>query len=401
MAARGQIRPRGSIQLARVFGIRVGVSASWFFVLLFLIFFLSQYFHEVLKGSTSTAYAVAVVGAFGYFASLVLHELGHALVSRRLGIPILGIDLWFFGGMARPAREPETAGEEFKVAAAGPLVTLAIVVICAVAIALIASSGPYLQTTGSPQGHAVKALLGEEGVTTTPAVALLGWLLFINALLLVFNLVPAFPLDGGRIARAAIWWRTGDRNRGTRMTGRAGQGFAMALGLIGLLVLLEGDSFGIFTLLLGVILYQAAGGAVIQGAIGQRIQSVTVADIMEREPVAIPTELKLLDAQEQFFLRYRQPWFAVIDHTRHFLGVVREQRIDEEIAAGRPALEVGEVLEQDLPVRIDEQEPLESLLRSEALGRLGGMVAVDADGVLRGIVTVAQIRAALNPAGGR
>lgn len=394
------MRPRGSIQLARIFGIRVGVSGSWFLVLLFLIFFLSQYFHEILRGSTSTAYAVAVAGAFGYFASLVLHELGHALVSRRLGIPILGIDLWFFGGMARPAREPETAGEEFKVAAAGPAVTLAIVVVCAVAITLIANNGPYLQSTGA-QGGAVNALLGEEGTTTTPVVALLGWLLFINTLLLVFNLVPAFPLDGGRIARAAIWWRTGDRNRGTRMTGRAGQGFAMALGLIGLLVLLEGDSFGIFTLLLGVILYQAAGGAVTQGAIGQRIQSVTVADIMDRDPVTIPAELKLLDAQEQFFVRYRHPWFAVIDHTRHFLGVVREQRVDEEIAAGRPALEVGDVLEQDLPVRIGEQEPLESLLRSEALGRLGGMVAVDADGVLRGVVTVSQIRAALNPAGGR
>jgi Zn-dependent protease len=386
------MRPRGSIQLARIFGIRVGVSASWFFVLLFLIFFLSQYFHEVLGGSTSTAYAVAVAGAIGYFASLILHELGHALVSRRLGIPILGIDLWFFGGMARPAREPETAGEEFKVAVAGPLVTLGIVVLCAIAIVLAAS--------GSHLTSAVLTREAEAGVTATPLLALLGWLLFINAILLVFNMVPAFPLDGGRIARAAIWWRTGDRNRGTQMTGRAGQGFAMALGLIGLLVLLDGDSFGIFTLLLGVILYQAAGGAVMQGAIGRRIQSVTVADIMDREPVTIPAELKLLDAQEQFFVRYRHPWFAVVDHARHFLGVVREQRIDEEIAAGRPALEVGEVLEQDLPVRIDEQEPLEALLKSEALGRLGGMVAVDADGVLRGVVTVAQIRAALNPAGG-
>jgi Zn-dependent protease len=386
------MRPRGSIQLARIFGIRVGVSASWFFVLLLLIFFLSQYFHEVLGGSTSTAYAVAVAGAIGYFASLILHELGHALVSRRLGIPILGIDLWFFGGMARPAREPQTAGEEFKVAVAGPLVTLAIVVLCAAAI--------VLATSDSHLSSAVLTREAEAGVTATPLLALLGWLLFINAILLVFNLVPAFPLDGGRIARAAIWRRTGNRNRGTQMTGRAGQGFAMALGLIGLLVLLEGDSFGIFTLLLGVILYQAAGGAVMQGAIDQRIQSVTVADIMDREPVTIPAELKLLDAQEQFFVRYRHPWFAVIDHTRHFLGVVREQRVDEEIAAGRPALEVGEVLEQDLPVRIDEQEPLEALLKSEALGRLGGMVAVDADGVLRGVVTIAQIRAALNLAGG-
>ncbi|MGA9875676.1 MAG: site-2 protease family protein [Solirubrobacteraceae bacterium] len=390
MATRRPIGPRGggSIQLARIFGIRVGVSASWFLVLLFLIFFLSQYFHEVLGGSTSTAYAVAVVGALGYFASLVLHELGHALVSRRLGIPILGIDLWFFGGMARPAREPQTAGEEFKVAAAGPAATLAILVVCVAAVYLIAP------------GNFSNALLVKESITITPLEALLAWLAFINALLLVFNLVPAFPLDGGRIARAAIWWRSGDRNRGTRITGRAGQVFAMVLGLVGLLALLDGDSFGIFTLLLGLILYQASGGAVMQGAIGQRIQSVTVGDIMDREPVAIPAEVKVLDAQEQFFTRYRDPWFAVVDHARHFLGVVRSERIDAEIAAGRPALEVSEVLEQNLPVRIDEAEPLESLLRSEGLGRLGGMVAVDADGVLRGVVTVAQIRRALNPAGG-
>jgi Zn-dependent protease len=382
------MQTRGSIQLARIFGIRIGVSASWFVVLV-LIVFLSQYFHEVLGGSSSTAYAVAVGGALGYFASLILHELGHALASRRLGIPILGIDLWFFGGMAKPAREPETPGEEFKISAAGPAATFAVLLVCGVAIALIASGG-----------HFTDAVLKKEHFTTTPVLALLGWLAFINAALLIFNLVPAFPLDGGRIARAAIWWRTGDRHRGTRITGRAGQVFAMALGLFGLLGLVSGGSWGLFSLVLGLILYQASGGAVMQGALGQRIQSVRVADIMDREPPTMLAELKLLDAQEQFFQRYRRPWFAVVDHARHFLGVVRSERIDQEIAAGRPALEVGEVLEQDLAIRIDEQEPLESLLRSEGLGRLGGMVAVDADGVLRGVVTVAQIRQALNPAGG-
>ncbi len=382
------MQTRGSIQLARIFGIRIGVSMSWFFVLFFLIFFLSQYFHEVLGGSSSTAYVVAVGGALGYFGSLILHELGHALVSRRLGIPILGIDLWFFGGMAKPVREPETPGEEFKISAAGPATTFAVFVLCTIAAGVIA--GPHLND----------ALLAREGFTTTPVLALLAWLAFINAALFLFNIVPAFPLDGGRIARAAIWWRTGDRNRGTRITGRAGQVFALALGLIGLLALLDGDSFGLFTMVLGLILYQASGGAVMQGALGQRIQSVRVADIMDREPPTIPAELNVLDAQEQFFQHYRRPWFAVVDHARHFLGVVRSERIDAEIAAGRPALEVGDVLEQDLAVRIDEQEPLESLLRSEALGRLGGMVAVDADGVLRGVVTVAQIRSALNPASG-
>jgi Zn-dependent protease len=317
-----------------------------------------------------------------------LHELGHALVSRRLGIAILGIDLWFFGGMARPAREPETAGEEFKVSAAGPAVTFVLFVLCTIATKAIAGK------------HFEDALLTREGFTTSPVLAWLAWLSFINAALLLFNLVPAFPLDGGRIARAAIWWRTGDRHRGTRITGRAGQVFAMALGLLGLLALVNGDSFGLFTLVLGLILYQASGGAVIQGALGQRIQSVRVADIMDREPPTMDASLKLLDAQEQFLPQYRRPWFAVVDHARHFLGVVRSERIDEEIAQGRPALEVGDVLEQDLAVRIDEQEPLESLLRNEGLGRLGGMVAVDSDGVLRGVVTVAQIRQALNPAGG-
>src|SRR5580698_1954566 len=141
MAMRAPMRTRGSIQLARIFGIRIGVSVSWFFVLLFLIVILSEYFQQILGGSSSTAYAVAVGGALGYFGSLILHELGHALVSRRLGIPILGIDLWFFGGMSKPAREPETAGEEFKISVAGPAGTLLALVICAVATLALAPGG--------------------------------------------------------------------------------------------------------------------------------------------------------------------------------------------------------------------------------------------------------------------
>jgi Zn-dependent protease len=382
--------PRTNFQLARIFGIRIGVSASWFVVLFFLIYWLgSEYFPRILHASQTTAYAVAVAGALGYFASLILHELGHALAARRAGIPIAGIDLWFFGGLSQMRREPQSASEEVKVAAAGPAVTLVLFAALLAAGAAISSSQRFTDVA-----------LTREGFITTPALALIGWLGFINGMLFIFNIVPAFPLDGGRIAHALIWWRTGDRNRATQVTGRSGQVFALVLGLFGLWVLSRGFSLGLLTMLLAFILYQAAGAAVVQGALGRRIKDITVADIMDREPVTIPAEATLLDAQERFFLRYRWPWFAVVDPAQHFLGVVREQRIDEEIAAGRPALAVVDVLEQDLPVRIGVQAPLESLLGSEGLGRLGGMVAVDKDGVLQGVVTLAQVRQALRPASG-
>jgi Zn-dependent protease len=380
---------RKNMQLARIFGIRIGVSASWFVFLFLLIYWLShEYFPEVMNGSQTTVYLIAVAGALGYFASLILHELGHALVARRQGIPIVGIDLWFLGGLSQMRREPASAREELKIAAAGPAVTLVLFALCLGAIVALASSGTVSDVT-----------LTSTGGKTSPALALLGWLGFINAALFVFNVIPAFPLDGGRIARALIWWRTGDRNRATQATGRSGQAFALVVGLFGLWMFASnGDVIGLLTMVLAFFLYQAAGAAVVQGALGRRIKNITVADIMDREPVTIPADATLLDAQEEFFLRYRWPWFAVVDPARHFLGVVRQQRVDSEISAGRPALTVVDVLEEDMPVRIGEEAPLESLLGSEGLGRLGAMVAVDSDGVLRGVVTLAQVRDALRPA---
>ncbi len=382
------MRPRRNFQLARVFGIRIGVSISWFFVLFLMILYLSEYFSEIIAGSKTTAYVIAVAGALGYFVSLILHELGHALMARRLGIAIAGIDLWFFGGLSQMRREPATPGEEFKIAAAGPAVTLLLFLICVGVGSAIAS------------GHTLTDVaLTREGFSTSPGLALAGWLAFVNAILFIFNIVPAFPLDGGRIARAAIWRRTGDRNRATQATGRAGQGLAVALGVLGLVSFASTQSsLDLLTMLLAYFLFQAASAAVVQGAVGRRIQNIRVADIMDREPVTIPAEASLLDAQEQFFMRYRWPWFVVVDPTRRFLGVVRQQRVETEIAAGRPALPVTDVLEPDLPVQIGEEAPLESLLGSEGLGRLGAMVAVDSDGILQGVVTLAQVRRALQPA---
>ncbi len=379
--------PRTNFQLARVFGIRIGVGISWFVVLFLFVIVFTPEFHRVLGGTETTAYLVAVAVVLSFFVSVILHELGHALVARRNGLSVAGIDLWAFGGLTRMRELPGTPGSQLQVAIAGPLVTLAVIITCAFAIGLAA-----------PGGHFTEAAIGGNGVSATPLLVWLSWVAVVNMFVLVFNLIPAFPLDGGQIAQALIWWRTGDRNRATRWTGRAGQVFALALGALGLVTFGYGDGSGLLFMVLAFILYQAANGAVAQGTFGQRIAGVTVADIMDREPVTIPAGLTLLDAQEQFFLRYRWPWFAVVNPARHFLGVVREQRVDAEIAAGRPALPVVDVLEDDMPVRIAENQPVELLLRHEGLGRLGAMVAVDEQGVLQGVVTVAALRKALRPA---
>ncbi len=375
--------PRTNIQLARVFGIRIGAGISWFVALGLFVILFTKPIHESLGGSQTTAYLVAVAIVVSFFVSVILHELGHALAARRNGLAVLGIDLWALGGLTRsePANTPRA---QLQVAAAGPLVTLAVIVVFWAAAAVAA-----------PQGHFAEVIAGTAEIRATPLLVWLTWVAAVNVFVLVFNLIPAFPLDGGQIAQALIWWRTGDRNRATRWTGRAGQGFALLLGALGLAWFGYGDSEGLLFMLLAFMLYQAASGAVAQGSFGQRIAGVTVADIMDREPVTMPAGTSLLDAQEQFFLRYRWPWFAVVDPAGHFLGVVREQRVDAEIAAGRPALPVADVLEDDLPVRIAEKAPVESLLRSEGLGRLGAMVAVDEQGVLQGVVTVAQLRKAM------
>jgi Zn-dependent protease/CBS domain-containing protein len=390
---------RPTFQLARIFGIRIGVGVSWFLVLFLYIFLFTRYSHALLpRVSTTTTYVVAVATVLSFFLSLILHELGHAIVARRNGLNVLGIELWALGGMTRTTGAPTGPGAQFRVAAAGPAATLGVIAASLTAGALFPGQDNFV------------TVLGAESVHTTPVVLWLSILLAMNVLVLAVNMIPAFPLDGSQIAQAIFWRLTGDRNGAARITGRIGQGCAVVLGATGILVFARIGPFrevepllGVFLLLLAVFLYQGGGAAVLQGAVGQRIQRLKVADIMDTEPEVIPGDLRLLDAQEQFFTHRRRPWFAVVDQARHFLGVVRSERLDAEIAAGRPALSVSDVVEgeSDLPMLITEDEPLEALLRSEALGRWGGVVAVDGDGVLRGVVTLAQIRKALRLASGR
>jgi len=374
---------RRPFTLMRIFGIRVSVGISWFLVLFLYIFWFTPAFHAALGGSQTTAYLVTVASVLSFFVSIVLHELGHAFVARRNGLEVLGIELWMLGGLTRTSGDVNTPGPEFRVAAAGPAVTLLVIVV-SLATGLLLASPHDLVNVPTSNGHASAVLVW------------LTWLATLNLLVLVVNLVPAVPLDGGQIAHSIVWKLTGDRNRATQLTGRLGQGAALLVGAGGLLLLVNGDSIGIWLLLMAWFVYQGAGSIVVQGSLGRRMATVLVSDIMDREPVTMTPATTMLDARDQYFDRYHWPWFAVVDEGRHFLGVVTLPRVQSEISAGRPALEVGEALDDGgQQLRVNEDQPLETLLRSDALRRLGGVVAVDADGVLRGVVTPAAVRQAM------
>lgn len=379
------------ITLFHVRGIRVAVDWSWFLVLFLVIFWLSSFYGDVLgeSASSSTAFGLAVLSAVGFFGSIVLHELGHAFVARRNGIGISSIQLWIFGGMARMDRESETPAVELKVAAAGPLVTLAIVV------ALTATG---LAAIGWEEFR--RSALVESSAEVSGVWAMIAWLASINLLVLVFNLLPAFPMDGGKIVRAIAWWRTGDRNAATRFAANLGRVFAYLFIGGGLLLIFSGAVFaGVWLALIGFVINGSARAAAMQTAIGGPISRLVVSDVMDREPVAIPGELSVEQALDEYFLRYRWPWFPVVDTAHHFLGLVVRDKADEVPETSRSTSLVSDLLERDDGTfQVRDDAPLDSLLSNRSLRRFGAVMAVDPDGRLSGVITAEQVGRALRDA---
>ena len=385
----GDVNTGSSIQLVRIFGIRIGVSVSWFVVLFLFIFYLSDTFRDQLGGSQTEGYVVAVAAALLFFGSLVLHELGHALVAQRSGIEITGIDLWFFGGLAKMSRDTNSPGEEFRVSAAGPAVTLVIVAVCT-AIGVLIDGDAFFDLA------VFNATTGRE----SPAMALLAWLAAINALLFLFNLIPAFPLDGGRIFRSILWKLTSNKATATRWAGYTGQFGAYAMGGFGLYLLLRGNPVnGLWFIVLAFFLGSAARGAVVQSAVDERLEGVTVGDVMDPHPYTVPADLTVLEAHDRVFAANEWPWVPVTEPDGQFAGVLHREAVDHALAAGQPALTARDIAREDgWRWRIDMDEPLEALIGTDGMRHLGAVFAVDANGVLRGVVTVDQVRRALSPA---
>ena len=379
-----------TITLFRVRGIRIAVDWSWFLILFLVIFWLSDFYGSLLDqpGSSTEPYLLAVASAAGFFGSIVLHELGHAFVAMRNGIGINEIRLWIFGGVAQMDRESDSPGVEFRVAAAGPLVTA---VIAAVLVVIgIVSAG------GAAFGDAVQLQVSADADGVTAMVA---WLAAVNLIVLAFNLLPAFPMDGGRIVRAIAWKATGKRSAATRFAAGLGRVFGFIFIGVGILIAFNGYVFsGIWLALIGFLVNSSARAATMQTSATSRLEGIRVGDVMDDSPVAIPADMTVDRALEEYFLRYQWSWFPVTDGQGRFIGMVLRDRLDEIAEMDRASATVSDYLEdQSRAFHIDQEALLESLLGNPDMRKFGALMVTDAAGHLSGVITVEQLGRVLKP----
>jgi len=382
---------RSRFTLLTVRGIPIGVDWSWFFVLFLIIWLLSSYYRDILGSSQDSLepYTLAVLSAFGFFASILLHELGHAVIAQRNKIGISSITLWMFGGIASLDQEPKSAGAEFRIAAAGPAVTLLITALC-LAVGVAVDGGDFWD-----------GAVFDESVDISTSVAVLAWLANINLVILLFNLLPAFPLDGGRIVRSIAWRVTKSRDRGTIFAARLGQGFAYVFVAFGIFLVLTGNLVGgVWLALIGWMLGGSARASANQSKLNTKLGGLLVADVMDSDPVTIPSGTTVDRALDEYFMRYRWPWFPVVDPGERFVGLLNRGTADAVPEPIRTSQTVSEILDPGGSVdqTVKSDEPLESLLANLELRRLGGLAAIDADGRLAGVITLEQVGRALRDA---
>jgi Zn-dependent protease len=279
-----------TIRFGRIAGIEIGAHWTWLMVVALVVWSLAvSVFPAQNPDLAPAAYVLmALVAALLFFASLLAHELGHALQARRDGVAVDGITLLVFGGMARLAGEPPTAGAELRIALAGPAVSLVIgVVLLAAAIVL-------------PLPSAV------DGVVY--------WVGSINLVLLAFNLLPAFPLDGGRVVRALVWWRNGDLARATEWAAGGGRAFAVAFIVAGfVLAVFTASLSGLWLTLIGFFLLGAAESELQLVRSRRVLGGLRVADVMVRDPVTVPADLSIQRFVDDVFLRHRHTAYPVVD----------------------------------------------------------------------------------------
>jgi Zn-dependent protease len=374
-----------SITLFRVAGIRIAVDWSWFLFLFIVIVWLSGFYADILDDPGSTdSYLLALASAVGFFGSILLHEMGHAFAARRAGIGIRTIRLWLFGGVAEMDQESDGPGTEFKVAVAGPVVTLLIAVI-------LGAIG--IQAAGIDNFR--DALEMRITADTNGPITMVAWLTAVNILVLGFNLLPAFPMDGGRIVRSIAWKITGKRSAATRFAAGLGRIFGFLFIGLGIVWAISGNVFsGLWLAMIGFLVNGSARAAS-RSTVGEKLEGVTVAEVMDPDPVAIPGELDCGRALEEYFLRFGWSWFPVVDQRNNFLGMAVRDQLEALPEVEREATPVISLVERNPSFSVRSGAGLETLLGNPQLRRFGALMVTDEFGQLAGVVTVEQLGRAL------
>ena len=363
-----------TFSLGRISGIRIGVNWSVLFIVALLAYGLAagQFPAEVPRHPVAEYIVAGVVTAVAYIGSLLVHELAHSLVARRNGIKVEDITLWLLGGVSRLEGEFPDPGAELRVAGAGPLASLLL-------------GGLFLLLAWLVMTAGVRGLV----------VAALAWLGGINILLAVFNVIPAAPLDGGRLLRAVLWSITKDKLKAAIWSARAGQVFGWILAVVGIyLVLVARDYSWLWFVLLGWFLISAATSENQQAVLQSRLRTVPVREIMTANPVTVPASATVAQFLHDYLPWSRHAAFPVVADSQT-VGLVTVKRINQV-----PAGERGQTTLHDVACPLSEvarATPDESAadLLPGLNGCADGRALVFDDGHLAGIVSPSDISRAL------
>jgi Zn-dependent protease/predicted transcriptional regulator len=356
----------GGFRLGSILGFEIRIDYSWF-IIFFLILWTFGFgvFPTMYPGQEPVVYvAMAVVGTLLFFASLVAHELSHSLVARRKGIPVSGITLFIFGGMAHTSMEFEEPGDEFQIAGIGPVSSLIIAGIF------------YLV-----------AWVGGAAGWSPAVVGVASYLAFINVVLAVFNLLPGFPLDGGRLFRAAVWKFTGDMRKATRYATAGGKLFGYLLIAVGLVNIFAGNLIGgLWLVFIGWFMRSAAEASYVQLLLRRSLEGVRAAEAMTPDPYTVSGAISLEEFVDEHVFRGRYHAYPVVDDGRP-IGIItldRVRQVPREEWPGKTVAQAMVPADDGLIVRPEER-------MDAVLDRLSGSstrrLLVSRDDRLMGIIT--------------
>lgn len=349
---------RGGFYLFQVAGIKVTINYSWLIIFLLVVWGLAAgYFpHYFPEYGTATYWVAGLIASLLFFASILIHELSHSIVAVQSGIKIPEITLFIFGGVAHLSEEPADPKLELKIAIAGPIASFVLsAVFWLIKIAL-------------------------SGSAPTIIVAVFDYLAWINLALGIFNLVPGYPLDGGRIFRAIAWWKTGSLTRATKWASDMGKGFAWALMILGVFQIFSGSLVGgLWLIFIGMFLKGLAATGYQETMVKQSLEGVLVNRVMLEDVISVTPDLGLEELVQEYFLKYGYGGFPVVENGKA-IGLICLANVKDVPEGERPNKKVSDaMLRLDPSLQIQPSDSLVDALKRMTETGIGRLLVMRGD----------------------